>query len=608
MSTDPRDPSHDASAAVGPDDGRLRPAAVASDHGVSRAALDRATHGASSPTVDRARHGMLARLSWAASASALARGDREAFARHAGEAAVHVAATGDVDGAAAFAHLRAGLLGLLDDTDPHRSPRARPPAASRGPAAAFAEEVRRGPAPGDSARAELAVWWRFLRALVAELPDDHPLIELAADWDAVALDVVIAVLAAGAGGATAATIAGWTGRPLAAVAYAVDRGGALVASGVLGWGDGTAGEDTVRDDTVREGSMRDDTVRVNPVLWAACAGAPSPLEMAPGAAAEDAFIDAEAAVTDGVVVLLAPSRALARTEVRGWQPAPIAAPDAELGAIWAARDARWRGRPLVLELEGSPGPEAVEVLLTAPHVVVLADAGDGAWLAANLDAARTVQVVTVQPLPPSEAAARLARALGVPPESVRAGHLYAGDVEALIAAVDERGDEAIWALSSAMRARASTALGALALADETADLGPGLAATLERTRELFAGQAAWTSPPTAVLVPGEGALATRLAIELARERGATAAAVDLDGAFAWRNVTTALDVLRRHGGVLAVRGLERAAPVCVHALAYALPRAQVTTVIGVPPGTEVPATLRKVSATLTASAAGNTFP
>ncbi len=580
MSTDPRDPSHAASFDAAP--------------GASRSTPGDAVH--------IARHGMLARLSWAAASAALARGDREAFARHAADAAVHVAAAGDVDGAAAFAHLRAGLLELLAD--------------SEGPAASFAETVRRGPAPGDAARAELAVWWRFLRTLVAELPEEHPLIELAETWDALTLDVVIAVLAAGEAGATAATIAGWTGRPLAAVASVIDPGGLLVANGVLGWGDASATDvrdgmvrdGMVRDGMVRDGMVRADVVRANPVLWAACAGASSPLEMTSGAAVEDAFIDAEAAVTDGVVVLLAPSRALARTEVRGWQPSPILAPDAALGAIWAARDARWRGRPLVLELEGTPGPEAVEVLLTAPHVVVLADAGDGAWLAANLDTARTVQVVTVQPLPPSEAASRLSRALGVPPESVRAGHLYAGDVEALIAAVDARGDEATWALSAAMRARASKALGALALADETADLGPDLAATLERTRELFAGQAAWTTPPTAVLVPGEGALATRLAIELARERGATAAAVDLDGAFAWRNVTTALDVLRRHGGVLAVRGLERAAPVCVHALAYALPRAQVTTVIGVPPGTEVPATLRKVSATLTASAAGNRFP
>jgi hypothetical protein len=419
------------------------------------------------------------------------------------------------------------------------------------------------------------------------------MIEVASEgWDAVDLDVVLAVLVAGDDGATVAALSGWIGRPVAEVQATVDPGGALVAAGVLGW--------------------RGEAVVANPVLWAACAGHRSPLELAAAdvVTAEDAPVDAAADEPGGVLVLIAPSRELARAEVRSWRPSPIAAPDAAMGAVWAARDARWRGRPLVIELEGTPGPEAIEVLLTAPHVVVVAAPGDAAWLAANFDIARTVRVQTVQPLSPATASARLAQALGVPASSVRAGHLFAGDVDALVEAVEERGDAAVWALAAAVRARATEALGALALGDTSADLSPGLAATLERTREVLAGQAAWTAPPTAVLIPGpgEGELATRVAIELARERGAAAAAVDLDGAFAWRNITTALDVLRRHGGVLAVRGIDRAPPVCVHALAYALPRAQVTTVIGVAPGTEVPATLRKISAALPTGAARSRFP
>lgn len=532
---------------------------------------------------------VVARVAWAAAASALARGDREAFARHAGEAAIHVAASGDVDGAAALAHVRAGILGMA--------------AVTGSPGAAFAEALDRGPAAGDVARGELLLWWRYVRALVAALPEAHPLLDVAAEdgWDAISFDVMIATLVAGEVGASPNALAAWTGHERHAVAAALSPEGVLRTTAAIAA--------VTADGVLRTGAITDDdAITPNPILWAACAARPSPLLSTASPSAPAARAAGDADLPEGVVVLTAMEPEILQSAVEALPVRPLFAPDADMGAWWAARDARWRGRPLALVLDAAPGPRAIEVLLTVPHVVVLTDPPNAAWLAANLGAARSLRIAPVTPLSPADATARLAAALETPAAGLRVGHLYASDVDRIIRAIAVRGDDAIWALSAALRERATVALGPLAfdlhgpsaarVSRPPSNLARTLAAALDRARELFAGSSAWTAPPVAVTVEGDPDMPAWVAAELATERGRVAAVVDLDAFGAWRDVTTALDVLRRYGGVLAVRNLTRAPQVCIFALAYALQRAQVSTIIGIPPVAAVPLAIRKLAPAL----------
>ena len=544
-----------------------------------------------------------ARAVWAAAAAALARGDRETFARQAGEAAMLAAASGAGVTAGGLARLRAGLLAL--------------PVEPGSATETFAAALRRGPATASPAPAGSAMWLRYLRALAGELPANHPLIETATE-DALGsetLELVIAVLSSGPAGATAAMLARWLGATRDDIERRAGAASALVAIGTLRW--------------------RDDRVRANPLLWAACVGEPSPLELPPSrwpsapvagadaastvaapaastVAAPAGAIAAAAAstVAAGLRIATAPTPALARAAMAATSPPLLLAPAGIAGARWAARDARWRSRTLAIELDAPPVAEILELLIAAPRVLVLTDDRTASWLAANVGAARPVRVEAVRPLAPAVAAATIAGVLGIPASSLALGHLYAGDLDDLLGGIEVRGEPAAWALGHALRDRAAAALGDLAITAEQAartapppapGLGPSagsVAPLLERVREIFAGANAWAAPPTAVTVTGAPDLAPRLAAELATERGLAAADIALDAPHAWHDVTLAIAAIRRFGGVLAIRGLAGADDIRVRALAYALQRAQITTIIGLSPGADLPAPLRTLATQL----------
>ena len=539
-----------------------------------------------------------ARAVWAAAAEALARGDRETFARQAGEAAMLAAASGAGVTAGGLARLRTGLLAL--------------PVEAGSATETFAAALRRGPATESPAPAGSAMWLRYLRALAGELPANHPLIEIATE-DALGsetLELVIAVLSTGPAGATAAMLARWLGATRDEIERRAGAASGLVAIGTLRW--------------------RDGRVRANPLLWAACVGEPSPLELPPlrwptgavagvdgastGAGADGAGPVVAAAVAGQPArplrVATAPTPALARAALAASSPPLLLAPAGIAGARWAARDARWRSRTLAIELDAPPVVEILEILIAAPRVLVLTDDRTASWLAANVGAARPVHVEAVRPLAPAVAAATIAGVLGIPASSLVLGHLYAGDLDDLLGGIELRGEPAAWALGHALRDRAAAALGDLAVTAEQAartapapapGLGPragSVAPLLERVREIFAGANAWAAPPTAVTVTGAPNLATRLAAELATERGLAAADIALDAPHAWRDVTVAIAAIRRFGGVLSVRGVARADDIRVRALAYALQHAQITTIIGLSPGADVPAPLRKLATQL----------
>ncbi|MCL4226237.1 MAG: hypothetical protein KJZ91_17370 [Myxococcales bacterium] len=495
---------------------------------------------------------------WTAAAAALARGDRDGFAAGARAAERAAVTAGALDAARALTAVRAEALAA--------------PWPIAAPALAFATTLVA--MAGDPEAGELG--WRLLRALVPALPPAHPLVAAAAalGWSPDERELVLATLAAG-DTATIAVVALLTGQPRAAVAARLP---ALVGGGAIVAGPGEA-------------------LGVDAVLAAGCRGEPSPLAapVRPAPAARRCAGDVAALEGDGVVVVEAPDAEVGLAGLGAAAGEALVVPD-DVGVRalgWAVRDARWRGRPLVMTLTAPPDGARVAALATAPRLVAVTGSpavATATWLAfARVRA--DVRAWTPPPLTPAEAASVLADALGVDPALVRVGHLYPGDVDELLAASATRGEAGLWAIEQALHDRARGALAPFVY-DQAPPLPPGV---IERARELLAVDGGWGWQRSALVAPLS--LAAPLALALATERGVVAATLALGGPAPGPRMVRALAAARRWGAVLAV-GIDRASPVVVAAFARRLAAARVLAVVGLRPGTPVPAPLAAVSATI----------
>lgn len=495
---------------------------------------------------------------WTAAAAALARGDRDGFAAGARAAERAAVTAGALDAARALTAVRAEALAV--------------PWPIAAPELAFATTLVA--MAGDPEAGELG--WRLLRALVPALPPAHPLVAAAAalGWSPDERELVLATLAAG-DTATIDVVALLTGQPRAAVAARLP---ALVGGGALVAGPGEA-------------------LGVDALLAAGCRGEPSPLAAParPAPAARRRAGDVAALEGDGVVVVEAPDAevALAGLGAAGGEALVVPDDGGERALGWAVRDARWRGRPLVMTLTAPPDGARVAALATAPRLVAVTGSpavATATWL--GFARVRTdVRAWTPPPLAPAEAASVLADALGVDPALVRVGHLYPSDVDALLAASAARGEAGLWAIEQALHDRARGALAPFVY-DQAPPLPPGV---IERARELLAVDGGWGWQRSALVAPLS--LAAPLALALAAERGVVAATLALGGPAPGPRMVRALAAARRWGAVLAV-GIDRASPVVVAAFARRLAAARVLAVVGLRPGTPVPAPLAALSATV----------
>ncbi len=498
----------------------------------------------------------LARLTWSAAAAALARGEVGVFASRASEAALLAAQAGDL--------VAARELALVRDRLAHGAPDVGDPGA------AFAHAL----AELGGEAADPALTWRYLHALLAELPPEHPLIAAATalGWDQTELDLVLATLAVDDHGAALEAVALLAERARGEV---IDRLGSLYASGAI----------------VR---VSDQRVAPNPVLAAACAGAASPLALAPAALlGEPAPVDAAAFAADGVVVVVAPTD-VALAGLRAARVAALALPVDPVGSGWAVRDARWRRQPLLAEISAAPDLVLLTAVAAVPKAIIVADSAVVAAAMVVAASALRPDVRTWSPptLPPEAAARALATALGVASDTVRVGHLYPGDVEALAAAVAATGGEAVWALEVELRRRA-----AAALAPFVFTAAPEIPrATVDTAHEFLAVQDDWGQRVVALIVPL--LVAAPLALALAADRRVIAATLALGGPAPGPRMVAALAAARRWGAVLAV-GIDRAAPVVLAAFARRLAASGVTAVVGLRPGTPVPLPLQAMSRTIT---------
>jgi len=490
---------------------------------------------------------------WAAAADALADGDYGAFAGTARAAALSIAASGDLHASVQLAEVRGEVLELRAPTDTVLDP--------------LADTLRRGPGV-----AGIELRWRYLHALATSAPHDHPLAEEArtGGWDAVALELVVAVLWAGPRGATLETLAGWAGRAPADFAEVATGDGPLVTSGVL--------------------VLSEDRVAPNLTLWAVSVHAPSPFEpvVAPSLSSDHGIGD----LSGGVSIVLGPTVDDAMAAALRTTPRPLRAPTDELGLAWAARDARWRARPLVAVL-AAPGPVLTRLLVTGQRLCIVASENDpmAAWLVMHLGAVRDVHSTVVPSLTPADAAERLAGALATQPERLRVGELYPGDVDSLASRIAARGEDARWVLAAELVSGLRAALPPGAVL--AGPLSPGAAAPigLERARDLLDGTDPWSSRTTVLLVVPE--LAVRLAVSIADERGGAAAVVSLMHREAWATLVGTLRAIKRFGGVLVVVDVANASPVVAAAMAQAVLEAGVTTVLALAPGSSPPVALAR---------------
>lgn len=502
----------------------------------------------------------LARLTWAAAASALARGDVDGFAAQAREAALFAAAAGDGEVARGLADVRGRVL-------------QQPPAVGDPSAALAAAFVDLGAGATDPALA-----WHFARALVAALPPAHPLVAAATaqGWTPDELDVVLAVIAAG-DVATTAIVSLFGELTADELTAATTR---LEASGAIRRGDG-------------------DRLAAEPSLRAACAGRPSPFVLAAGGGAGAGAADRPAAAPfadDGVVVVVAPTRGMAMASLRDARVEALgldAAADSE-AAGWIIRDARWRRLPVVVELAGTPDAAVVAAIASVPRAIVIAHSANAAAAAVIAIASVRGDVRTWTPpeLAPAESAERLAAVLAVPADRLRVGHLYATDVEDLAATVTARGDEGVWELEQELRARAAAEL--MPFVFLAAPELPG--GVVDRARELLVVDGGWGWRVSALVAPLLHC--APLALALAADRGVIAATLALGMPQPGPRMERALAAARRWGAVLCV-GIDRAHPTVIAAFAHRLVTARVPAVIGLRPGTPVPPSIAAISATLT---------
>jgi hypothetical protein len=502
--------------------------------------------------------GTLARLTWAAAASALARGDVDGFAAQAREAALFAAAAGDGEVARGLADVRGRVL-------------QQPPSVGDPSAALAAALVELGAGATDPALA-----WHYARALVAALPLAHPLVAAATalGWTLDELDVVLAVLAAG-DVATMSTVAMFGELAPEQFFVAVAR---LAAGGAIRRGE-------------------DDRLAAEPSLVAACAGRPSPFVLAAVAGASDADRQMAAPFDDdGVVVIVAPTRVMAMAGLRDARVQALgldAAADAE-AAGWIIRDARWRRVPVLVELTGAPDAAVVAAIASVPRAIVIARSASAAAAAVIAIAAARGDVRTWSPpeLAPAESAERLAAVLAVPADRLRVGHLHATDVEDLAATVIARGDEGVWELEQELRARAAAEL--MPFVFLAAPELPG--GVVDRARELLVVDGGWGWRVSALVAPLLHC--APLALALAADRGVVAATLALGMPQPGPRMERALSAARRWGAVLCV-GIDRAHPTVIAAFAHRLVMARVPAVIGLRPGTPVPPSIAAISATLT---------
>ncbi len=500
---------------------------------------------------------------WADAAAALAAGDLPGFAAQARAAAVAMAASGDAAAARGLVALRAQLL-------------ARAPVTT-APAEALASVIAElATCPAEDAD----LLWPFALALVAELPERHPLRAAEADlgWDGLASVVVLAALAAGevADVALLAELAA-AGRDVVAASVAD-----LVAQGAL----------------VERGAG---LVAPAPILAAGCACRPSPyaLPPAPSRFSRETF----AAATfdrDGVFVAEVASATTAIATLRAAQvPAIVVPREARVDGYrlaWFARDADWRGVPLLLELDAAPTADQLAILTVIPRAIVIPVAPATADELGAALAAQRSDVVAWRPLElaPAEAADLVGGALGVPADQLRLGRLHAAEVDELvdtITALGVRGEAAGWALAAELGRRA---------VDELAPYVFGAApevpaAVVDRARELLAADAGWSGRTSALVAPLS--VAASVALALARDRHVVAATLALGADDAEARLEQATAAARRWGAVLCV-GIDRARPAVMTAFARRLAAGGVVAVIAVRPGTPIPPVLAPLVSTL----------
>jgi hypothetical protein len=495
---------------------------------------------------------------WAAAAAALARGDLDGFAAEAGVAARAAGAGGDVVAARALAAARDRLLAG--------------PSLEGGPVEMFAAAL----AELAAGRSDPGLGWRHLNALAAELPPLHPLLTAAAElgWDAIDRDVVLAVLALG-DLATVESVAILGGHTLHGVEARLPE---LIASGAIEAGHGAR-------------------LAASAVLAAACAHTVSPLALQGTPSPAGAALGlAEVLASAGVVVVVAPTLELARAGVRVAEVVAldVGPPSGDGRALgWAVRDARWREATLVVEVSTAADAARLTSLGGAGRALVLTGDDEVAAAAVLALSSRRADVLAwrLPSVPPSIAAPSLASAFGVAPAVVRVGHLHVGDLEALVTAIESRGEVAVWDLETELRRRAAEALAPFVFTDAP-PLPPG---AVERARERLEAGGAWGARVAALAVALP--LATPVALALASQRRVVAATLALGGDAPGPRMTAALAAARRWGAVLAI-GIERADPVVITAFARRLVASDVLAVIGVRPGAQLPPALAAITSTL----------
>lgn len=500
----------------------------------------------------------LAIAAWDDATAALARGDSATFLEQSRRAVIEAAAAGDVAGARELADVRDRVLLQATAADP---------------SAALAEVLA---SIADGSAEDVALAWQLGRALAGELPALHPLAAAANElqWGARAADVMLAVLAIG-GQSDPAMIATLVGATREDVAPEID---ALLAQGAL--------------------VARDGVLTAAPILAAACAGRASTLALPPAASQ----FPSETFATDvfraaGVVVAIAPDPAVAVASLRAARLPALAAPPTALhdpvARGWIVREACWQTAPLVVELEHPIDPALLALAASVPRAIVIPSTPDDVTpaldgLGALGASVRTWESVAIAP---ADAATVLAGALGVPAAAVRVGHLYAADIDELVAAIPQRGEGALAALAHELQRRAFVDLSPFVYG-AAPDVPSGV---LDRARELLATDGAFGARIAALVAPLP--LAAAIALALAGDRGVVAATLALGAADADARMQRALAAARRWGAVLCV-GIDRATPAVLDAFARQLAASNVEVVIGVRPGTPLPHTLSALAAKL----------